>query len=150
MHRPLALGATAAGGTPAVHRALHRYGIHAGVAFALRDEVLGVWGDPAVTGKPAGDDLLTGKSTVLLSLAMDRLSGSAAGALQKTGSAAMTSLDVAVLQDALLTAGVSDEMEKLILRHVEDACLALTDEALHAVGVAGLTDLTTALAWRTS
>ena len=42
--RPLALGATAAGGTRAVHRALHRYGIHAGVAFALRDEVLGVWG----------------------------------------------------------------------------------------------------------
>jgi hypothetical protein len=93
---------------------------------------------------------LTGKSTVLLSLAMDRLSGSAAEALQKTGSAAMTSLDVAVLQDALLTAGVSDEMEKLILRHVEDACLALTDEALHAVGVVGLTELTTALAWRTS
>jgi geranylgeranyl diphosphate synthase type I len=148
--RPLALGATAAGGTAAVHRALRRYGIHAGVAFALRDEVLGVWGDPAVTGKPAGDDLLTGKSTVLLSLAMDRLSGSAAEALQKTGSAAMTSLDVAILQDALLTAGVNDDMEKLILRHVEDACLALTDEALHPVGVAGLMDLTMTLAWRTS
>jgi geranylgeranyl diphosphate synthase type I len=148
--RPLALGATAARGTPAVHRALHRYGIHAGVAFALRDEVLGVWGDPAVTGKPAGDDLLTGKSTVLLSLAIGRLSGSAAEALRKTGSAAMTSLDVAVLQDALLSAGVSDEMEKLILRHVEDALLALTDEALHPVGAAGLMDLTRALAWRTS
>jgi hypothetical protein len=93
---------------------------------------------------------LTGKSTVLLSLAMDRLSGSAAVALQKTGCAAMTSLDVAVLQDALFTAGVNDDMEKLILRHVEDACLSLTDEALHPVGVAGLMDLTKTLAWRTS
>ena len=57
--RPLTLGATAADGTAAAHRALHRYGTHAGMAFALRDEVLGVWGDPAVTGKPAGDDLRT-------------------------------------------------------------------------------------------
>ena len=71
---------------------------------------------------------------------MDRLSGAAAEALHRTGSAAMTSLDVVVLQDALLTAGVNDEMEKLILRHVEDACLALTDEALHPAGVAGLMD----------
>ena len=55
--RPLALGAAAAGGTAAAHRALHRFGGHAGVAFALRDEVLGVWGDPVATGKPVGDDL---------------------------------------------------------------------------------------------
>ena len=148
--RPLALGATAAGGTAAAHRALHRYGVHAGMAFALRDEVLGVWGDPVVTGKPAGDDLRAGKPTVLLSVAIERLDGSAAEALKKAGSASMTSRDVAVLQDAMLTAGVRDEMEKLIVRHVEDACLALTDDALHPDGVAGLIDLTKALAWRTS
>ena len=104
--RPLALGATAAGGTAAAHRALHRYGSHAGMAFALRDEVLGVWGDPAITGKPAGDDLRTGKPTVLLSVAADRLDGAAAEALRRAGSASMTSRDVAVLQDAMLTAGV--------------------------------------------
>jgi len=148
--RPLALGATAAGGTAAACRALDRYGMHTGVAFALRDEVLGVWGDRDVTGKPAGDDLRTGKPTVLLSLAVDRLDGAAAEALQKTGSAAMTPQDVALLQDALLISGVRDEMEKLILEHVEGACLALTDTALHPVGVAGLTNLTSALAWRTS
>jgi geranylgeranyl diphosphate synthase, type I len=148
--RPLGLGAAAARGTAAVRRALNRYGLHAGMAFALRDEVLGVWGDPAVTGKPAGDDLRTGKPTVLLSLAVDRLSGAAAEALHKTGSASMTSRDVSVLQDALSIAGVRDEMEKLILKHVEDACNALTDHALHPAGVAGLIDLTNALAWRTS
>ena len=67
--RPLALGAAAAGGTAAAHRALDRYGFHAGMAFALRDEILGIWGDPVATGKPAGDDLRTGKPTVLLCVA---------------------------------------------------------------------------------
>ena len=62
----------------------------------------------------------------------------------------MTSRDVVVLQDAMLTAGVRNEIEKLIVRHVEDACMALTDGALHPAGVAGLVDLTKALAWRTS
>ena len=148
--RPLALGAAAAGGTAAAHRALDRYGFHAGMAFALRDEVLGIWGDPVATGKPAGDDLRTGKPTVLLSVAADQLEGAAAEALRKAGSASMTSHDVSVLEDAMLSTGVKDEVEKLIVRHVEDAEMALTDGALHPVGVAGLIDLTKALAWRTS
>ena len=112
--------------------------------------MLGVWGDPVVTGKPAGDDLRSGKPTVLLSVAADRLAGAAAEALRKAGSASMTLQDVAVLQDAMLAAGVKDEVEKLIVRHVEDADMALTDGALHPVGVAGLIDLTKTLAWRTS
>ena len=62
----------------------------------------------------------------------------------------MTDRDMAVLQDAMLTAGVRDEMDKLIARHVEDACMALMDDALHPVGVAGLVNLTNSLAWRTS
>jgi geranylgeranyl diphosphate synthase, type I len=148
--RPLALGATAAGGSTAAHRALHNYGFHAGMAFALRDEVLGVWGDPVATGKPAGDDLRTGKPTVLLSVAADRLEGAAAEALRKSGSASMTSQDALVLEDAMLSTGVKDEVEKLIVRHVEDADMALRDGALHPVGVAGLIDLTKTLAWRTS
>ncbi len=148
--RPLALGATAAGATTRVHRALRRYGAHAGAAFALRDEVLGVWGDPIVTGKPAGDDLRTGKATVLISVAADRLDGAAAIALQHVGSPSMSHQDVTALQDAMLTAGVRSEVETLIARHVEDACLALTDEALHPAAIGGLTDLTAALAWRSA
>ena len=148
--RPLALGAAAAGGTAAAHRALQRFGGHAGVAFALRDELLGVWGDPVATGKPVGDDLRRGKPTVLLSLAADRLNGAAAVALGKAGSASMTARDVKVLQDAMLTAGVQHQMEALINRHVEDACSCLADGSLHPAGVAGLIDLTKTLAWRTS
>jgi len=120
------------------------------MAFALRDEVLGIWGDPVVTGKPAGDDLRGGKPTVLLSVAIERLDGAAAEALKKAGSASMTSRDVAVLRDAMLTAGVRDEIDRLIARHVEDACMALMDDALQPAGVTGLVDLTKTLAWRTS
>jgi geranylgeranyl pyrophosphate synthase len=148
--RPLALGAAAAGGTAAAHHTLHRFGGHAGVAFALRDEVLGVWGDPVATGKPVGDDLRRGKPTVLLSLAADCLNGAASRALRKAGSAAMTARDVAALQDAMSIAGVQRQMEALIARHVDEACSCLVDGDLQPAGVAGLIDLTKTLAWRTS
>ena len=50
----------------------------------------------------------------------------------------------------MLTNGVRNEVENMIVRHVEDANTALTDGALHPAGVAGLVDLTKAMAWRTS
>ena len=66
VERPLHLGAVLAGGSATTVAALRSYGADIGVAFQLRDDLLGVFGDPAVTGKPAGDDLIEGKRTVLL------------------------------------------------------------------------------------
>lgn len=76
VERPLHLGAALAGARPATVRALRTYGTDVGIAFQLRDDLLGVFGDPAVTGKPAGDDLAEGKQTVLLALARAELGGS--------------------------------------------------------------------------
>ena len=73
VERPLHLGAALAGAGPETVGALRRYGADVGVAFQLRDDLLGVFGDPAVTGKPAGDDLLEGKRTLLLATARARL-----------------------------------------------------------------------------
>ncbi|ACV79531.1 Polyprenyl synthetase [Nakamurella multipartita DSM 44233] len=73
IERPLHLGAALAGAAPATIAALRTYGTDIGVAFQLRDDLLGVFGDPAVTGKPAGDDLVEGKQTVLLALARAEL-----------------------------------------------------------------------------
>ncbi|BDX31686.1 geranylgeranyl pyrophosphate synthase [Mycobacterium antarcticum] len=70
--RPLQLGAAAAADRPDVQDAFHTLGTDLGVAFQLRDDVLGVFGDPAVTGKPSGDDLRSGKRTVLLAEAVQR------------------------------------------------------------------------------
>ncbi|MFS0900838.1 bifunctional (2E,6E)-farnesyl/geranyl diphosphate synthase [Mycolicibacterium litorale] len=69
--RPLQLGAAAAADRPDVQEIFHRLGTDIGVAFQLRDDVLGVFGDPAVTGKPSGDDLRSGKRTVLLAEAVE-------------------------------------------------------------------------------
>mgnify|MGYP001614320749 CR=1 FL=1 len=64
-------GAALAGASPEAVAALSAYGLPLGEAFQLRDDLLGVYGDPATTGKPAGDDLVEGKRTVLVALAMD-------------------------------------------------------------------------------
>ncbi|MEI2726712.1 MAG: polyprenyl synthetase family protein [Verrucomicrobiota bacterium] len=56
----------------AIARPTPRYGLPLGEAFQLRDDVLGVFGDPAETGKPAGDDLREGKRTVLVAEAFER------------------------------------------------------------------------------
>ena len=58
------------GARPEALWTLSAYGLPLGEAFQLRDDVLGVLGDPDVTGKPAGDDLREGKQTLLTALAM--------------------------------------------------------------------------------
>ncbi|MCW2829445.1 MAG: polyprenyl synthetase [Aeromicrobium sp.] len=66
VERPLHIGAALAGADPSLMTALSEVALPLGEAFQLRDDVLGVFGDPEVTGKPAGDDLREGKRTVLV------------------------------------------------------------------------------------
>ena len=68
--QPLLLGGTLAGATEALLSTYDEFGLALGEAFQLRDDVLGVFGDPAVTGKPAGDDLREGKRTVLVAMTL--------------------------------------------------------------------------------
>ncbi len=68
--RPLQLGAEIAGADQRTLAALENFGHDIGVAFQLRDDLLGVFGDPEVTGKPAGDDLREGKRTLLIAEAL--------------------------------------------------------------------------------
>lgn len=72
VERPLHLGAALAGANPDVIAALRRAGRSAGVAFQLRDDLLGVFGGPDRTGKPAGDDIRDGASTYLVAIALQR------------------------------------------------------------------------------
>ncbi len=67
---PLTLGALLAGATRAKLNALAAFADPLGVAFQLRDDLLGVFGDPARTGKPAGNDLVAGKWTWLVENAL--------------------------------------------------------------------------------
>lgn len=72
IEHPVLIGASAAGADAASLACLSDYGLALGHAFQLRDDVLGVFGDPGQTGKPAGDDLREGKRTVLLAHALER------------------------------------------------------------------------------
>ncbi len=73
VERPLHLGAALANAGEPTIDALRAYGKAIGIGFQLRDDLLGVFGDPAVTGKPAGGDLIEGKRTVLLAMARSAL-----------------------------------------------------------------------------
>ncbi|MFL6141190.1 MAG: polyprenyl synthetase family protein [Labedaea sp.] len=72
VERPLHLGAALAGADVATVTAVRRFGADIGVAFQLRDDLLGVFGDTRATGKPAGDDLREGKRTLLVALGLQR------------------------------------------------------------------------------
>ncbi|KAF0970476.1 polyprenyl synthetase family protein [Gordonia sp. YY1] len=70
--RPLELGARLAGASEDMVATLRKIGHDLGIAFQLRDDQLGVFGDPERTGKPSGDDLVSGKRTALLATALRR------------------------------------------------------------------------------
>lgn len=63
---PLALGAGLAGASGDVVEQMKRAGLSLGHAFQLRDDLLGLMGTPATTGKPSGDDIREGKRTLVL------------------------------------------------------------------------------------
>ncbi len=96
IERPLHIGATLAGAGPDLVRELSAYGLPLGEAFQLRDDLLGVYGDPDATGKPAGGDLVEGKRTVLVALALD---GAPAAEAARLDAALGTPLDDATVAD---------------------------------------------------
>ena len=148
VQRPLQLGAAAADADDHVVAAITRYGQEVGEAFALRDDLLGAWGDPELTGKPAGDDLLSGKPTVILSLAEDRLRGADRQLLARVGTPELSRADVGHLQDAMQASGVVDAVESRISGHVQAAVAELDHPGLSTDGVAGLTQMAYKIAWR--
>lgn len=150
VQRPLRLGAQAAGGPPEAIEALWTYGGHVGQAFALRDEYLGVWGEPGRTGKPAGNDLLEAKPTVLLSIARERLAGADADLLHRLGTPGFGPEDVTRLAAAMRTAGVDAELERLIGTEHDQAVAVLDGPALDPAGIEGLRHAAGAVAWRTA
>lgn len=126
IEHPLLIGATAVEAPIAAHAALSEYGLALGEAFQLRDDVLGVFGDPTQTGKPAGDDLREGKRTVLIAAALHR--GSTAQRQQITDLLGDPDLHVGqidALRETLLACGAVDFVEDLISTDCTQAADAL-------------------------
>jgi geranylgeranyl diphosphate synthase type I len=148
--RPLQLGALVAGADARLVDRLVAWGDLVGDAFALRDDVLGVWGDPAVTGKPAGDDLRAGKPTVLLTWAHELLDDTSRPLLDACDAGSLDDAGVSALQEAMEAAGVRERAEDEITRLAEEAHDGVTDLAPDAATRAALRDLVETVAWRSS
>jgi geranylgeranyl diphosphate synthase type I len=120
--------------------ALSAYGLPLGEAFQLRDDLLGVFGDPEVTGKPAGDDLAEGKRTVLVALALAGLRPEDAETLEEALGRPLNDRDIVDLQRVIQRSGAPAEVERRIealthqcLRVLGDDATALTGEARAAL-----------------
>lgn len=147
--RPLRLGALIGGASELQLSALTEYGRLVGEAFALRDDLLGVWGDPALTGKPAGDDLEQGKATVLLALARDRLAEPDQRLLARVGQH-LPADDRLHLVSAMERAEVPEQVEALIADLIDQALSTLSETTIDAAARDGLVTLAQQLAWRNS
>jgi geranylgeranyl diphosphate synthase type I len=133
IERPLHLGAAMASAPAEIFTALSAYGLPLGEAFQLRDDLLGVFGDPSVTGKPAGDDLREGKRTALIAMTNDRQSEAQREIARKHfGKPDLDAEGVSLLREIIESTGARKELEATIER--------LTDQALTAAQAAVFTE----------
>jgi geranylgeranyl diphosphate synthase, type I len=161
IERPLQLGSALAAGviedataadsaaTPrdarsaaAIEATCTQYGIPLGIAFQLRDDVLGIFGDPERTGKPVSGDISEGKRTVLVALARERASASQARVLDRyLGDRALTETAAAQVKAVLADTGAVAECEALIGASVKEAVAALDGAPITADARAALAAL---------
>jgi geranylgeranyl diphosphate synthase type I len=143
--RPLQLGAVLAGADRPLLAAYEAYGVPLGEAFQLRDDVLGVFGDPAETGKPAGDDLREGKRTVLVALAAQLGTPAQCRVLERRlGDPALDDDGVRALREVIVDTGALAEVERMIEASTGHAMAALDSPAVDPDAAAVLRELAAA------
>ncbi|MBO4205335.1 polyprenyl synthetase family protein [Micromonospora echinofusca] len=152
VQRPLLFGSALAGAAvpdaPLV-AAYTRYGLAVGEAFQLCDDLLGVYGDPATTGKPAGDDLRTGKPTVLLMLARQLATPAQAAELRRLDGGVPAD-EVDRYAELVAATGAVDRVEKMISDRVTGAVAALEAASMDETARSALTGLAVAATHRRS
>jgi geranylgeranyl diphosphate synthase, type I len=141
--RPLELGAALAGQPDArLTTACRIYGMQLGIAFQLRDDVLGAFGDPARTGKPSGDDLRDGKRTVLVAIARKRATPAQRRVLDaRLGDPRLSESGVAEVRGVITGTGALAECELMIESNVAAALSALEDAPLRGQAREALAEL---------
>lgn len=151
IEQPLLLGALLAEADQSQQEALRRFGHPIGMAFQLRDDVLGVFGDQSLTGKPAGDDLREGKRTVLIAFTREQLDASARRVLDELlGDSTLTAEQVSALQATITESGALARVEELIASYAREADHALSGAKLDNASVGELRDLARAATVRTA
>ncbi|MEN9970202.1 MAG: hypothetical protein RLZZ229_410 [Actinomycetota bacterium] len=123
---PLLIGAAFAGAGPGLLRGLSAFGIPLGMAFQLKDDILGVFGDPAITGKPAGDDLREGKRTVLVGLTRESLNPSVGRIFDEMlASRELDSEQIEFLQQTIIDSGALAKTERMMTELADESLASL-------------------------
>jgi geranylgeranyl diphosphate synthase, type I len=150
IERPLHLGAAIADpdGHIALMDGLSGYGLPLGDAFQMRDDVMGAFGDEAVTGKPVGGDLREGKPTPLLARAVAAASPAQMAILDRVGAPDLDEDEVAAIQHVIVETGALAELESHITSLTEQAVTSLHRMDLDPQAVAELTLLAQYVSWR--
>lgn len=147
---PLLIGAALAGANDAQEDALAGFGLPVGVAFQLRDDLLGVFGNVQLTGKPSGDDLIEGKRTILVTLAREALPSTQRRIFDDMLGTELDEGQVEMLQRTIRESGAETQVEQMIGRNIERAREALDSADLEPDSVARLIKLAERAAQRTA
>jgi geranylgeranyl diphosphate synthase type I len=148
--RPLQIGAALAGAPRALHAAFTEFGDPLGDAFQLRDDVLGVFGDPEITGKSTLDDLREGKMTVMMALARDAADRTQAAHLATLfGNPDLDAAGADELRQIIVETGALDRIEQMIRVRADAGMTALAGAPLPPTVTEALADLATAAVNRT-
>ncbi|HHW50471.1 MAG TPA: polyprenyl synthetase family protein [Pseudoclavibacter sp.] len=146
---PLLIGATLAGASVGDIEILGRYGLALGEAFQLRDDILGVFGDPVETGKPAGDDIREGKRTALILFTRDALPHGMRTVLDESlGNPRLDSDQIEIVRRLVRESGALEKVERMISERVDHARTALVEGQFSDEAGAELNRLIDAAAYR--
>ncbi len=151
VEHPMSLGAALADASRVARERCRRIGLPLGEAFQLRDDLLGVFGDPATTGKPAGDDLREGKRTLLVVRALRGASPADAALLRDgLGRAELSVEEIDALRAMLRRSGAVEQIESLIADLAEPALAELAASDLAEPGRSMLVELGAAAVHRSA
>ncbi|MBT2405887.1 MULTISPECIES: polyprenyl synthetase family protein [unclassified Streptomyces] len=142
IERPLHIGAALAGADAGAMDAFTRYALPLGEAFQLRDDLLGVYGDPSVTGKSRLDDLREAKRTTLVALALRAADDEQAARLRELiGNPLLDERDAAAIREVFAATGARDAVERMIDDRREQAVRALEESPFTQQAIRTLTDI---------
>ena len=135
-----AIGAVLGGGSDAQVGALEHFGMTLGIAFQAVDDVLGIWGDAAATGKPVGNDLREQKKSMPIAIAFDR-GGTIGDAVRAAFTEPLNDQQIQSLAAQLESAGIRDQVQTIARDYLDQAIATLDTVELAPAAKAELIEL---------
>lgn len=151
VEQPLLIGGALAGAGTRLCEGYRAYGLPLGEAFQLRDDLLGLFGDPALTGKAGADDVRGYRPTALLAETWRLAAADERKRLRALmGRRSLSGEELEAVREVMRRLGAPDRIEVMIETRVEEALDALSELDVPAHAVAALTALTHSAALRTA